>query len=539
MILRCLLLLVIFILLVNDSIKLRTKEICLKEKMYSYLCYFMIVFVTFYMMGVLGSGYHFVDDHEFVRYNKSLVSNGLIHTLCSAVKNDMLIRFRFTYIIIRVFESYLFPNYMVLHILQTFLVVQSLYLSYVLARKCGSSRWLSVVFSLVIYIGPQAEVWWRLGPQENWGVLFFMMTLLSIIRYMNTKRSGDFFLTVVFVFFLGGIKESFLVLLPALPLFMLWYSMRTDGGNITWIPVKKLVLEYKYFIGWIGVVFCLDISFILCVVGTNKIGYAGIDSQFDLSNYISNVLSICTETLRDYVIITLCLFAVIMIPLVCVAIKQKRYNILIYWTLEALIFLFIFATQLVLHAKSGIFLRYYIPTTLGFGLLWIIFLSNEVCHNKKIYHIYSLLIIIAMSKIILSSDVWEKGIFYANDGKNSEAVMKEIASYAECEPSVVSAMVGELDFSLSVYLQEVYNIETVYNAYCTGIDNGRASDAYILSDNEKKSIEFTEADIIATYEGNDEWQNLLDTLCVNMDEYIRKDFGRYYLFVRKNLADWD
>ena len=286
MILRCLLLLVIFILLVNDSIKLRTKEICLKEKMYSYLCYFMIVFVTFYMMGVLGSGYHFVDDHEFVRYNKSLVSNGLIHTLCSAVKNDMLIRFRFTYIIIRVFESYLFPNYMVLHILQTFLVVQSLYLSYVLARKCGSSRWLSVVFSLVIYIGPQAEVWWRLGPQENWGVLFFMMTLLSIIRYMNTKRSGDFFLAVVFVFFLGGIKESFLVLLPALPLFMLWYSMRTDGGNITWIPVKKLVLEYKYFIGWIGVVFCLDISFILCVVGTNKIGYAGIDSQFDLSNYI-------------------------------------------------------------------------------------------------------------------------------------------------------------------------------------------------------------------------------------------------------------
>lgn len=500
-----------------------------------FLMLFLIFFlIIFYIMGILDSGYHFVDDHEFVRYNKSLLSEGLVSTLITAVKNDMLIRFRFTYTIIRVLESYLFPNFIALHIFQTLLVALAFYLSYIFARMCGCSILLSCILPLIIYIGPQAEVWWRLGPQENLGVLFLMLTLTALIRYMNTTKKVDLFIVAILIFFLGGTKESFLVLIPVLPLFMVWYSLRKEGLALDWTSVKVVVRKYKSIIGWCCVVFGVDILFILCVVGTNKIGYAGIDSNYGLGKYISNVMSLCAEELKPYIVTTICLIILVTTSNVYIAIKQKKYHMSNLWILEMAIFLFVFATQLVLHAKSGIFLRYFIPSTIGFGLLWTIFLADKARGNKIVKCIYNIVIIMGISKMIWGSDVWEKGVFYADNGKNTEAVMQEIASYSDREPTVVSAMASELDLSLSIYLQEVHGMDAVYGVYCSEMKDGMVSDGYRLSDIEKESMPILDADIYITYEGNDGWQELVDSHGLKLDEYIRQDFGRYYLYVSKN-----
>ena len=75
-----------------------------KEVLIALLLYNFFIFLIFYIMGILDSGYHLVDDHEVYTIGKDLTQYGIGRTLLEWLQRDLNIRFRFTYYIIRILQ---------------------------------------------------------------------------------------------------------------------------------------------------------------------------------------------------------------------------------------------------------------------------------------------------------------------------------------------------------------------------------------------------------------------------------------------------
>lgn len=223
----------------------------IKEYSIIFTVFTIILFVFMWKTGVLNSGYHFVDDHEVYVIGRDFSKFGFWKTMQKWLLNDMHIRFRFTYQLLRVIECFLVgDNFFVWHILQTFISVLSLFLSYVFARKMQCTVWMAYIFSTIIFIGGgQSDVFWRLGPQENWGILILMLTLICLYKYAEVDKVGNLVKTILMTILLGGIKESFLLILPLLPIWFVYWQIRKRNETISFHNISILVKN-------IGFTFC-------------------------------------------------------------------------------------------------------------------------------------------------------------------------------------------------------------------------------------------------------------------------------------------
>lgn len=522
----------IIVLLWVEKISKKERDIPKWECFIMFFLFFLFQYITMKAMGILESGYHFVDDHEFLRFHNYLKDYGLWNALNMAVKGDMGIRFRFTYIIMRVFESYLWPNFILLHFIQTILVALGLYLSYIVARLHKCPIWLAYVFSLLIYIGPQAEVWWRLGPQENWGVIFFMLTIIAMFRYIRNSSRKNLLCLMIVSFFLGGTKEAFLILLPVISIMLIMEVMKAEESEVTFRAIIQTIRKHIVAFGWLWLICIVDIIVIIFYVGTNKIGYAGIDSSFGLYNYVYGIINICKHSLGVYMLSTVILGGGTLIVLVKTTKGVDRSKSIIYYGIEVFIVILMLSTQLILHAKSGIFSRYFIPSTIGFGIFWVIYAYRHLEKNRRVKVVYSIFVIIIFTSISMTSKVWKKGVEYAESGRNAEAVMQEVAEYRERNPVVISAMDSELDMSATLYLQEMYGIKRGYTTFYYN-DNEYVTDIHRISDDELEKIHFTMGDMYITKENEEIIQGLMSEHSMDIDEFVRKDHGQYVLYIRK------
>ena len=87
----------------------------------------------------------------------------------------------------------------------------------------------SALTAALIITGEQGEIWWRLGPQEPTGLLFFLISMWLIQCYEQKNGFGRGFLAIFFAFLAAGTKESFTLMLPILILFALGYDFLING----------------------------------------------------------------------------------------------------------------------------------------------------------------------------------------------------------------------------------------------------------------------------------------------------------------------
>lgn len=99
-------------------------------------------------------------------------------------------------------------------------------------------------------------------------------------------------------------------------------------------------------------------------------------------------------------------------------------------------------------------------------------------------------------------------------------------------PNIVAVMEYELDTSVSVYLQEEYGINNVYNVYFSGYSEGIVKDAY-LEDEEKESILFEEADMYIGYA--EKIEPLMKERNLSITQYNRYDFGQFSMYSSKEF----
>ena len=506
-----------------------------KEMVLTYLFYVLLLFSFAWYTGILTSGYHFVDDHEIYTVCNDFVKYGYMGTLLKWIRTDMQMRFRFTYFLIRITECYfLRDNYLGWHILQTMLSATSMWLCYVFSRKCKCPKWLAYGFSIVVFIGGgQSAVLWRLGPQECLGILLLMITLLLLLRYSCTSSKTALAGCIITTILLGGIKEAFLLILPILPMLLILWKSANGNNKISIKYVMNCLKSDFIYVLAVYSTFAVDILIIFFVMGTNKIGYAGVDQTFRAIDYLKGFYYITTGRLGLYLRWSLYGSVFLILPM-WIGEYRRTGRILSFWRqiwLPVILLAYLMAAQYVLHAKSTMYERYLLPSTCIISAFWLIFVFH-ICKETKwqpAYHMFALLMVIAL---IHGVDDENRGHQYAEDGKNTTAMIEFVGVASGRNPKVIVDIEYEMDMSASVILQDKYHISSVYNINYNGaVQEEYAGDCYIADEEEEDKIPITAAEIYMGYP--DKLEKLMAECDMDISEYDKRVFGDYVVLIRR------
>ena len=510
----------------------RQENLTIKETVLAYAVYILLSFLFASYTGILQSGYHFVDDHEMYTFSRNFAPYGYWGTMLRWMQTDLHSRFRFTYGLIRITECYFFrDNYMAWHIFQTIIAASSLWLCYIFARRLKCPIWLSFGFSAVIFFGGgQSAVLWRLGPQECLGILIWMITLLQLWRYAHTSSGRSLFLCIAATIFLGGIKEAFLLILPMLPFILVYWKMQKDGKEIT---VRNTIQSFgtiRTYTITTYAVFVIDLLIIVRYVGSNNIGYAGIDQTYGLLNYLRGFYGISTGELGLYLRWSLygCVF--LLLPM-WIGEYRTKGKWIIFWRklwLPVLIFSYLMATQYVLYAKSGMYERYLLPSTYIISAFWLIFVFH-LCRRLEWVSVYQMFAILMVFSLLHGVDDENRAQKYALDGQNTTAMVEFVGEQAGRNSKVVVDIDYEMDFSATVILQDKYQLSSVYNVNYGGITDGTVTDCYIADKSELRKIPVTEAEIYLGYP--EKVEKLLTEYSMDLSAFDKVTFGNYAVYI--------
>lgn len=516
--------------------KKKFNKMYLKEYVIAGTFFLLLMFWFMGYNGVLESGYHLVDDHEVYTIGRDFSDFGFWRTMSKWLSNDLHSRFRFSYFLIRVTECYFFKdNFVLWHIFQTFTAAAGLFFSYVFARRMKCSIWVAYIFSISIFIGGgQSAVWWRLGPQENLGVIFLMLTLISLQSYLETNRTRHLILSSILTVFLGGIKESFLLLLPLLPIWIAHWEISQNDWEISWKNVWKVLKKRWSYLIITYFVFMIDLLIILLYVGTNKYGYAGIDTSYGIWDYVSGIAGIVSGRLGLYIKMTVIGIGFVLIPAWILYIKNG-HNIFRFWIpliIPFFVFTYFLGVQMILHTKSGMYERYLLPCTIAFAYFWLIDIYHFFGIERRLqrgYYIFAIFMILAL---IMGVNDEERAYAYAEDGKNTTAILSKVAEYTDENPNIVVGIGYEEDFAVSVYLQEKCNIKSTYNLFYSLREDNAVYDGYIYDMEEKESITLDEAQIFIG--SADKISSIKEKYGGRWESFASYTYGDYVLYEKLN-----
>lgn len=509
-----------------------------KETAIAFGGYLLLLFAFMDFTGILHSGYHFVDDHEMYTFSRDFSSYGYWGTLVKWMQIDLHSRFRFTYYWIRITECYFFrDNYLVWHIFQTLIASCGMYFCYIFARKMECPRWLAYGFSVAVFIGGgQSAVLWRLGPQECLATLILMITLLLLVHYQKKPTRVNLGILVSFTVLLGGIKESFLLMLPILPVLLSLWKIRNAQGNCTvgkiWEGIKT---EKVYTIITYGV-FATDILIIILYVGTNQYGYAGIDQSYRVLDYVKGFYYITTGRLGLYIKCLIYGVAFLVVPawIQNYRATKKWWQFMKPIWLDIMMLFYLMVVQYILHAKSTMYERYLLPSTIILSAFLLIGMFHFFWRTEWRYGYFIFAVFMILS-LIHGVDDENRGILYAEDGQNTTAMLEYVGEKSLDMPNVIVDIDYEMDVSASVILQDKYGIATVYNMNYNKPEGNVAKDAYISGDEETQDILISEADIYMGYTGSIE--KLMDDHEIDRSDFESTQFGDYVVYA-KGVNTW-
>jgi hypothetical protein len=407
------------------------------------------VFLFLIYTGTLTSGYHFIDDHAMIGIDSALRSESFLKTSTAYIKSDLNIRFRPVYYLYYISEVRIFGlDFLALSIFTGLLAFVSFFLFYIGMRKLGHSFLKSLIFVLLIFIGPQSAIWWRLGTNETVGMFFLGLAFLFMTKCLDkSKYTINNVLFVVFLTIASLCKESFVIIIPAFVLFKIW-----NEKIYFHISFKESVKKNTLLI-FLIIVMIAELWTIKYVVGTNKIGYAGMTSS--VGEFIAGVKNIFLDTnsLFNWINLLRILVPVYLISFLFVKEWKREFfqslNVLFPYMLFSLL---IVLPNIFMHAKSGMIERYLLPTTLGLAFLAIGFWQNA----RRLF--FKSIILLAIIFFIINSFnlAREKAGIFAYEGQKTNELLSAITMHSKPDSKILlvvdSLMRYEVSWSLKVYL---------------------------------------------------------------------------------------
>ena len=408
------------------------------------LFFALMVFSLLLSTGTITSGWHMVDDHEFLEYQIELSrSEGTVFTcIQKALEEDIGSRFRPLYYIFRVILTTFFgSNLVVWSIFKAIEIVISFIFLYLCARTLKCTVFYSIIFTMVVMVGPQSVVWWKLGPQESTGIMLFAVSFYFLLKWLQTSKNSYAIVSYVFTLTVALYKESFLLLIPFLMCFVIYSDC--NKTEFSFSSVRASVRQHFLFMLIYSLTFIAEVLIIILVVGVSSPGYVGFDSSVTLHQYKIYWL----DAIRNY----LKYFLYFMIPAGLIIITFiKSWRLLLKEFFIACLIMF---PQIILYCKTGLEERYILPWSFGFAYFFIL----SICKlpqfkglRKLLYSGIIFIFLLFHFKVLVN-----EADYFAYRGHSVTTVLNEALKYSNAETNILSAYspYEESDITVSCWMQ--------------------------------------------------------------------------------------
>ena len=452
------------------------------------LFFTILVFGILLINKTITCGLHLVDDHDFIQYDYEIRQEhkSIWEVMQGELKEDFVDRLRPLYYPIRVIQTYIFgTNLAVMSVFRGIEVVLSAIIMYYIARKLKCNRKYSLAASLFVMAGPQAAVWWKLGPQELTATWVWGLGILCLFWWKETRKNIYNVIAIVLFIFISLYKESYMMLFPTVMLAYLYLELegKEVSVNEIWQAIKKNFVSL--FV--LGFVLVVELFIIVFVIGTDKTGYGGIDLGMSLYDYAKVLFNNLRLPLRvgQYALFA---FGVIIL---------YRKNLRVLWEKKWSVFLSIvmILPQMVLYSKTGLEERYVIPWIYGVAYLFVVVVcQNEYLKGKRRTYYNIFLMILLIGNLFL---VCREANYFAYRGFGITKMFEDTINMTDENTKILTAFApyDESEHTASLLLS-TKGIDDVY-VY----RDGTCTDWY--GKGKGNVISFDEIDIILMYNYDD------------------------------------
>ena len=475
----------------------------------------ILVFSLLLGTGTITSGWHMVDDHEFLEYQIEMSRPGgnVFTCMQKALAEDIGSRFRPLYYIFRILLTTVFgSNLVVWSIFKAFEVILAFIFLYLCAKLMNCTIFYSIIFSLIVMVGPQSVVWWKLGPQESTGILFFSISFYFLLKWLHSGKKYFSVISYLFILIVSLYKESFLLLIPFMIVYIFYFNCLQNG--LSFSTIKNVMRSHFPLLLIYAVTFITIVIIIVLLVGVSSPGYVGFDTSVTLNQYKNYWL----DAIRNY----LKYFLYFMIPASLLIITYiKHWKILLR---EAIIASFIMLPQIILYCKTGLEERYILPWSFGFAYFFVISISNLPMFKgiRKILYSGVLILLLVPHFIVLVKEAE----YFTYRGHSVTTVLNEALSKSSPDMNILSAYspYEESDITVSCWMQ-LQGRDNVYTwneneRTCTdksGTGYGRIEDV-------------SEMDIILFYNPKD--RHYCYDPSIDLSNYTRIDYGTMTMCIK-------
>jgi len=429
---------------------------------HSDVLYFILIFsLCFGVLSISGNlfaGPRISDDNQIFRLQRDLSENGFIKVALNEIESRIsppdhsfyAARFVPLFCFVKVLKAKILGGTLLAW--SAYMGLVNVFMAFFLFRFgkiTGFSTLESMFFSLLVVVGEQSSVWWKLIHGEGLGMLCLAISLMCMgmsIESENRRGSANF----CFLFFaiLSTLsKESFILMLPALMFWRVWLT--SEKHTMTFFEAVRSNIP---FIAILSSVFFGELMYVKFSGGmTRGMPYAGWEG-FHFESFM-NAFSQFFQLADSRILLILILFLLLLVVYRVARNGNlqaiKTYHPRDVLLLLVLLFLIIFP-QLLLHSKSGfvgttetmtkeiLFSRYLLPGMIGYAYAIIYILKimregwgNEVAQQKTYFcnaiMILSVLIVLVGigSKL---KNAYEDACVYAQRSKSIGEWLSSIAS---------------------------------------------------------------------------------------------------------------
>ena len=395
----------------------------------------VLVFTMVFGFGTFYSGWHLVDDHMTFGFYDKLKNQG--YSLWKLIREMFIYdyvdqyRDRFLFHPHRIIQTYFFgldpKPYFIVKAVESVFAITAMYYA---GKELNLNRAGAAAFSLTYFCGPQCAVWWKHGTPQIEASLFFALGFWMMLRYLKSGSRKHSFLSVLFFLLMSNHHESFIVMLPFIILFAVYYDWRKMGDKVQinlevlWKAIRKrLAFEIC-----LAVIFLFHMVYIIFFLGVNN--YGSVDTHYPISDALNNYVLSLRGDLKYY-----WYFGVVLL-FILVSFYEDFVKYL--WA-ELLMLAAIIVPQLALYSKEGLFERYLLPITFAWSILFVgKAYGDGILKEKKRRIAYTVLlwamIAVSIRKVAIEAD------YFRFRGQGVTAMLDEVVELQSKGYNVVSTL---------------------------------------------------------------------------------------------------
>ncbi len=480
----------------------------------------VLVFGVLLLTGTVTSGYHLVDDWEYAKY-VDLMSPGRSRfwdCMRDTLAFDLTVRFRPLYYILRVCTAAVFGvNLTAMSVLKGMEIVAALAALYYCARHMRCSVLYSLLFSLTVMVGYQSAVWWKLGPQESFGMVLFATGFYLLLTWLEGGSKWRAVGSVCMFFLMSVYKESFILLLPFVMLYVLYEQLR--GSRLTVRAVWAAVRAKIGYLFVVGLIFLTEMFLLVFVIGTNNYEYIGLDGGMTYEQYRTVWLNALGTDLKWYF-----RFGVICGMILLTWWEQLRRHL---WEIALTAILLL--PQIVTYSKTGITERYILPTSFGIAF----FLIVVGCHlksfggkRKAVYILCLLLMLAAHTRVM-----FREADYFAYRGNSVQTMLDTTLAYTRehSDAKVLSCLGPNVEGNRTMYYWlRIHGYDDVFYW-----DEDRLLISKWFGEHEDDEDVLEHMDVVVMY--NREDRHWCYDPSLDLSEFEERKCGTLTMYFRKNV----